>query len=89
MEACCRYATQAFFINKIKRLIMSYMLEELQRRLNSLTEERKKQIELLDTKSLEPSKIREMSVSERKYYFRVRSGITNYDKESEILYDME
>lgn len=68
---------------------MSYMLEELQRRLNSLTEERKKQIEVLATKSLEPSKIREMTVSERKYYFRVRNRITNYDKESEILYDME
>ena len=61
---------------------MSYMLEELQRRLNSLTEERKKQIEVLATKSLEPSKIREMTVSERKYYFRVRSRITNYDKEN-------
>lgn len=68
---------------------MSYMIEELQRRLNSLTEERKKQIEVLATKSIEPSKIREMTVSERKYYFRVRSRITNYDKESEILYDME
>lgn len=68
---------------------MSYMLEELQRRLNSLTEERKKQIEVLATKSLEPSKIREMTVSERKYYFSVRNRITNYDKESEILYDME
>ena len=68
---------------------MSYMIEELQRRLNSLTDERKKQFEVLATKSLEPSKIREMSVSERKYYFRVRSRITNYDKESEILYDME
>lgn len=68
---------------------MSYMIEELQRRLNSLTEERKKQIEFLATKSLEPSKIREMTVSERKYYFRIRSRITNYDKESEILYDME
>ena len=68
---------------------MSYMIEELQRRLNSLTDERKKQIEVLAYKSLEPSKIREMTVSERKYYFRVRSRITNYDKESEILYDME
>lgn len=68
---------------------MSYMIEELQRRLNSLTDERKKQIEVLATKSLEPSKIREMTVSERKYYFRVRSRINNYDKESEILYDME
>lgn len=68
---------------------MSYMIEELQRRLNSLTEERKKQIEVLATKSLEPSKIRELPVSERKYYFRVRSRITNYDNESEILYDME
>lgn len=68
---------------------MSYMIEELQRRLNSLTKERKKQIEVLATKSLEPSKIREMTVSERKYYFRVRSRINNYDKESEILYDME
>lgn len=68
---------------------MSYMLEELQRRLNSLTEERKKQIEVLATKSLEPSNIREMTVSERKYYFRVRSRMASYDKESEILYDME
>lgn len=68
---------------------MSYMIEELQRRLNSLTEERKKQIEVLASKSLEPNKIREMTVSERKYYFRVRSRNTNYDKESEILYDME
>ena len=71
---------------------MSYMLEELQRRLNSLTDERKKQIECLaNSTTIDPRKIREMTEPERRYYISIRNRLqeesdnVSYD----IRYDME
>ena len=68
---------------------MSYVIEELQMRLNTISDERKKQLEELSNKELNPTEIREMTVAERRYYIRIRYK-DNYDNvEEELVYDRE
>lgn len=68
---------------------MSYVIEELQMRLNTISDERKKELEELTNKELNPTEIREMTVAERRYYIRIRYK-DNYDSiEEELVYDRE
>lgn len=68
---------------------MSYVIEELQMRLNTISDERKKELEELTNKELNPTEIREMTVAERRYYIRIRYK-DNYDNvEEELVYDRE
>lgn len=66
---------------------MSYVIEELQIRLNTISDERKKQLEELSNKELNTTEIREMTVAERRYYIRVR--YKEYNVEEELVYDRE
>lgn len=68
---------------------MSYVIEELQMRLNTISDERKKQIEELSNKELNPSQIREMTVAERRYYIRIRYKDKDDNIEEELEYDRE
>lgn len=67
---------------------MSYVIEELQIRLNTISDERKKQLEELSNKELNPTEIREMTVAERRYYIRIRYKEYNVEEE-ELVYDRE
>lgn len=67
---------------------MSYVIEELQMRLNTISDERKKQLEELSNKELNPTEIREMTVAERRYYIRIRYKEYNVEEE-ELVYDRE
>lgn len=67
---------------------MSYVIEELQIRLNTISDERKKQIEELSNKEINPTQIREMTVAERRYYIRIRYKEYNVEEE-ELVYDRE
>ena len=69
---------------------MSYVIEELQMRLNTISEERKKEIDELSSKELSPSQIRELTVAERRYYIRVKYKEDKDDTiEEELEYDRE
>lgn len=68
---------------------MSYVIEELQMRLNTISEERKKQIDELSNKELSPSQIREFTVAERRYYIRVKYKDKDDNIEEELEYDRE
>lgn len=68
---------------------MSYVIEELQMRLNTISEERKKEIDELSSKELSPSQIREMTVAERRYYIRVKYKDKDDTIEEELEYDRE
>ena len=66
---------------------MSYVIEELQMRLNTISEERKKEIDELSSKELSPSQIRELTVAERRYYIRVKYKDKDDTIEEELEYD--
>lgn len=68
---------------------MSYVIEELQMRLNTISEERKKELDKLSIKDLSPSQIRELTVAERRYYIRVKYRDNNDNNEDEVKYDQE
>lgn len=68
---------------------MSYVIEELQMRLNTISDERKKQIEELYNKELNPNQIRELTVAERRYYIRIRYKDKDDNIEEELEYDRE
>ena len=68
---------------------MSYVIEELQMRLNTISEERKKELDKLSIKDLSPSQIRELTVAERRYYIRVKYRDNNDNIEDEVKYDQE
>lgn len=70
---------------------MSYTIEEIQRR-RTISPERKKQLEELATKSLDPKKIREMNETERRFFIKIRNKmivLNDDDSNYDIAYDME
>lgn len=68
---------------------MSYVIEELQMRLNTISDERKKELEELTNKELNPTEIREMTVAERRYYIRIRYKDNDDNIKEELVYDRE